>query len=1006
MRGLSTLYRLACEEEGCLCNSQLVELFASLDKYSPCDESSDDFHEQATAEKVAAEKAVESTSAVNQPVHSNHFLAQRACPAVLDFTNNYLGDAGLAAVFRVLPLMRWVTHINARGCGAGNQAMKVLADMLVLEFPSQVDYGQGKRIGVPLLSLRCIDLRDNALFAAAGRMLCSALKARRSIIKRNRDIRHGIPSITDDLLPLEVLVDYSNFPSTMAKTIRDFNTQASKEAKNADLERQRREEAEIVRLFTCRGGGEAETENVIYRLPHYYPGQISSSGQGSTKRTSLNEGDVRSTSPNSLSSRSGFPFYDASNPHVARLVREINIHMEDYLVAFKCLSKRSIVDAKAGIAEFEQGLAAAQVCVDLGAETLSWLPLSSASIWYQFMIHSPPSSDSKVQIDELENDVGPKSNPNLPSTIDFFPCDAEKLEKPSMRYAEIQANVSALLRGFYANPFLEEEIIKNREPTLVLYIHELKSLLYEAVLPPQNSDLLENHMLKLESLYYRVVAALVTKRMDDLPSMAPLEQRLQDIRSYMIHEMLERLEANDLYTFQKALRQEAEIPATSSSSLSPSKFCLKPASALRPPFTGPSPVSLSTEDSFSSHNFVSSPYRSVLPLWCSEMKYFLFNHPQHWCQWNAEYLADVQEALSKQQHERQERLLSTMPYTSYPYQRSLSLPISPQRRKEQEKEDLCNGRQASPYVLLSRSSSSSSSVSNKLTTTCRSSHRKTSVKPLRAPSHSPKPKGVDASMLTGRGAHEQCNDKASRHRSLFACSCSERLKDTFPSYAFSPLSAASSEAAKHGPGGRPTQLPRPCPSCCFASLTVLRNFLQDPVVQERMALQEKVRDALPMELKVFFFDMLLRRRSRCAYIPRVFGIGTRLPPSDHPAISQSTLSVPSTQCPSEMNWRCSQPEVEQRSSTPNVTERRSWMNGENTILSDMFVSPHHLVSVVDFFAAVDGKKELLSEVLSAFEEWYRLKMVESFDVSYPYLERPRFSRTTLESCQPPETHVA
>ncbi|EAN96086.1 hypothetical protein TcCL_NonESM05524 [Trypanosoma cruzi] len=130
MRGLSTLYCLACEREGCLVNSHFLEVCRVLD----------------TSEE---------------------------CPTEFDFRGNYLGDAGAAAIVRTVAIMRWVRFIDLRDSGAGAKTVEALV-AVADEHPS----------------LRCVDLRGggNEVFAMSGRRLLAALgRCTRLVVHVNYD---------------------------------------------------------------------------------------------------------------------------------------------------------------------------------------------------------------------------------------------------------------------------------------------------------------------------------------------------------------------------------------------------------------------------------------------------------------------------------------------------------------------------------------------------------------------------------------------------------------------------------------------------------------------------------------------------------------------------------------------------------------------------------------------------------------------------------------------------
>lgn len=1043
MRGLSTLYLCACEREGCLSNSQLVKMFAELDQYSPAD---DIMQERQKRSWLGQE--------VDHPTtRFESLLPQRACPTTLDFTQNYLGDAGLAAVFRVLPLMRWVKKIIARGCGAGTQSVKALCDILTMELPTVYDRTKDRTIGMPLIALECVDLRDNALFVASGRLLCKALESRRRVTAR---LKAEVP-------PIEVLVDYTGFPPSVANWLEALLRVGHDDKRNRELERKRQEEHEQVKLFCIEGTGcvlQPMGENMIYRIPEYMPNETG----GADAEPLL--------------------FYDSSNPQLSRLVREINQHMEDYLVAFKCLSKRVLTMDGTGAGEIQHARAAAQLCVELGAETLSFIPFTNASVWFEHGVQwEDPALVALLAQEEMRKTMSSGRLSGMPSLCDMVhlqessrshsgegqrqrEADNRKTEL-ELRYAEINANVGALLRGFYANPHLEGEVVAHRGATLAHYIKRLKELFYESVVPEEDPDALADRMQLLESLYARVVAALTTQSMSDLPSMAPFEERLHDIRLYMVEEMLVGTEVADLMRLQRAIRQERIPPVPYETT----RWVVDARSANLPP-PRPWRDEMITTQLVSHHNTgaldavealgherehnitdnettggwgvagTTSPYRRVWPLWCTEMKYFLFNHVSHRHAWNREYVPRERKnwvvpppSFDHRKRPHQSRLIGASsisgalrsslqspgapshswssnrqtPYLAGPH--SSSSPCTDEKRGatpftlgtpprqtrlsslhedieggggEEEEEEIMRGDvtmedEIGAYQLeMIRRASVKDVENNDEEEYCYEEEEDEEDETIGV-------EGPEETSHPATAVHRPIRSTAAEHnipihyRSLVMCTCRQRLKKDFP-----PRSPSSA---------RPRHLPRPCPSCCYASLAILPGFLSDPLVRARLEIQEKVRDALPMEIKVFFLDMILSRRSRSAYVPRIFGVGTRLRRDGHLTCSDHNNTGDNT--------------VPRLTSSMPMTRDRH-IHGEDSAAEQSTsrlpqIPPRHLVSIVDFFAAVDGKRDRMMELLSGFEEWYRLKMVESFDVAYPYLARPRFSRSTTSGSEQSKT---
>lgn len=1241
MRGLSKLYLCACEREGCLANSELVHYFMELDKSSLTEDNSEkspfsfSLKENYPSSRITSratdgtesflsgiqrkgvedeDEKGEAGSPGRRPLQdgstsfslANNFrAAAQACPTVLDFSKNYIGDAGLAAVFRVLPLLRWVTHVNAQGCGAGKQAVKALCDVLTMELPittsgsssspatcgasdsrghatplslplkeedakgqvmfpssfSSLSSPPEMCFGTPLLPLERIDLRGNAFFACSGRMLCKALQARRRLVALYREkISFSSTEVTDtndsttvidgvqrcgkssmlprEILPVEVLVDYDGFPPSTASKLWALNHAAHEEKQRRRLERRMRREEEQMKIFCVssldggtvgndmqRGAPEWKTqptgEHLIYRIPEFTVSPSEEEeGDGSGVITSdaslLRKALATVGSPSERGSGAqslrrpltSVPFYDHSNVYLSRVVSEMNHYMEEYLVAFRCLSrchrspalteksgnvtmssfhstpcrtqescatngadhydsclrlshknssseqiteKEDPTGAESNAVEdvMEAGdyvghaLAAAELCVDIGADTLTFLPFTTASIWYTHDLYDFWPSDPLPHLscrteergDEKETD---SQGTRIPQKEDEkeaaeVTCVGKEYEREELLwFAELHHHVGALLRGFYANPHLEKEVERHRGPVLGIYMAQLKELFYtttgalasdprwrskfqysfdgtekgeegvavemarpgfpppasllapsesmalssssqereqrmgntglgqgtatrSSVIPPSTAGTatsplsLVQQMCQLESLYYRIVAALVTRRMSDLPSMAVVEARLQEIRRYMIDFMCEG-KTNDVEPMkqvrwiEEASTQSSSLPPASSSSLRSSRLFPSPFSSLK----------------------WAAEARSAWPVWCAETKYFLFNEAKHRRQWNAMLIP----------RERQQVWWIPRPLAgpthsnSPPSSRHLAPPIHP--------------------------------------------HSLTTLDLLHTNSTLPQ-------YSTGIPP---------RYRSLLQCSCSRRLASSFPSISHTYTEETSVRARRQVCSSLP--LPRPCPFCCHAALSILPSFFHDPVVLRRMAIQQRVRDALPMEVKVFMLDMTIRRRSRAGYIPRIFGVGTRLFSKQ----IQLKYSIPEEEG-AEDDDDDEEADIfisTQYSRGGRVEKRR---DGQKTAVSSMAKRPNaletllaewaslehaqskekmeggragngtregagasishasheetplprlcrrQLVSVMDYFAVIDGNPKRMLEFLSGFEEWYRLMMVESFDAGHP-----------------------
>lgn len=463
MRGVATLYAYACEEEGCLTNSALLDYFRQVD--------------------IAEEEADPAA----------------AYPTVLDLRQNYLGDAGAAACFRALALMRWVRRVEAAGIGAGPQAMRALCALLRLRLPlatqtlgDAADSGSAGRLmpSMAVLPLEYVDLRANPLFARSARELGEALKA------RQRWLREASRFATQPAPHILVWIDLVGLPATTAHTLAALNDASvrllAQDAAARELEEITAQQQLFCDTATHRPTGEA----LVYRIPEVLP-----AGFRAATRASKCEA-----------------MYDTGNEDLVALVKEINADMEAYLVAYRCFTA---LPAAGGPVPSPTGthtvssssrLAAAQACVDYGADALRYLPSTNALLW-----HSGGSTTT----------------------------------------GKVLRNVGLLLRGLSANPALEEEAVPKRGAILRHYIQHMKNMYHQVRMAHcQEKHVDEEQLSALRAIYYRVVSALVAHPLDDVPSMAHVEERIGELHYLLVDCMFDGVTLKELETRQRALRYE------------------------------------------------------------------------------------------------------------------------------------------------------------------------------------------------------------------------------------------------------------------------------------------------------------------------------------------------------------------------------------------------------------------------------------------------------------------
>ncbi|CAJ1027140.1 hypothetical protein Q4I30_004448 [Leishmania utingensis] len=529
MRSTSALYRYACDEEGCVSHSELVKLFHGIDV--ALDTAAD-----------GATNADEMTAAPPPPALTDKMLlayAPNLCfPTHLTLSQSYLGDAGLAALMRVLPILRWVRAIEARGVGAGPRTIEALSAALTAHLvegceeaaalPTVTTTGESGRGAEPLAggrlpALELVDLRDNdGIYALSGQRLLAALRKRNLMLRAWCADHSGVGNVVP---ALEVLVDLDALPPSMANALHTWNEEAANRKHQLVLDREMHRWQEQVKVFTVRSAlseamkcsdsdmpsasvtgaaaGQPVGEHVIFRLPSFADG----------------------------------------DSQIAQMISEVNACMNDFLTASCCFSSTKeatqqpahMCDSSLHVPPLptSSGVRAAlQACVDFGADTLAILPHTNAALWYVARVW---------QLQKKEQHASAPSS-----------C-ATTAEDVQLNYWEVKANVAALLRGLQANPALEAEMETSTQAGGIVIQRHLCRLRQLYVQLDENSAPHENELCtarvtgagatpldEMVALYYRIVAALVARRFSEahLPSMQACEQRISDVTGYVLSHLL------------------------------------------------------------------------------------------------------------------------------------------------------------------------------------------------------------------------------------------------------------------------------------------------------------------------------------------------------------------------------------------------------------------------------------------------------------------------------------
>lgn len=896
MRGLVALYSISCSEEGVTSNSELLQFFRKVDMVEE--------QEASAAATISGEAGNTNTNEQKNATAQSRAFMRAAFPATLHLaglSEGYLGDAGTAAVLRSLPFMRWVRRIEAREVGAGARTAAALSAVLALTEEVEIDIEPERHanddtvdtdgsttttifnnetkmtttvtLTLPAVPLEYVDLsgdRYNALFAGSARQVLEAVRARDAVARRaaaalsasgaSAEQRERLAAIGIPPHSPVVLLEPTAIPATIAKGLRVYSDAAARAAERR-VAAARAEVSAYKRGLFCSGlaGRQQPTgEQVIYRVPETFPA-LPDAAQPNYPYGRYTRAAVRPTE---------LPFYDPANTSAAALAAALNEWMEAYLVAQRSFTARDALNpaestmirrtamdrATFPSSSSPSAWAAAQLCVDLGAEVLPAVTGTEAVVWLTLGVERLAALESHSNSDNDVTTTNTDANSGDGRDVSGGP-DALAREREEVLYG-----VGRLLRGLISNPHLEDELVlfaqadSGSATLLRRHLRRMKELYYcfTAGILGMTDDSSGDKVVsggggvprsvprddieELRGLYLRVASALVAGPFtaDKLPSLLPAEARIAEIRTGLIDYMLDGIAA----------------PSSLSSPSLPSP----PASAAACSVNdSPDPTTTTTTPK---GTFALPEARRCLPLLCSAIKYFKANSAAESTAWNRRYLG-----LEQQQQQP-------------------------------------------------AGSSSSGTTAETATTTTTTDDNVSNTKEAEALEFFLRP--------------------------FAACTC------------------VSITALREGsPAGA-----RPCPACCHAALGALHAVLADGYVLRREALLAPLRLYLPPEVKLFMLDMILHQQRMQlqhhrgdgkddgwrggAYVPSLFGL-----PSSLQAFTTYQQRIQDGQ------------------------------RAKGTVGGSL--APDELVSVVDFFAYIDGDRGRLAQFLEAFSEWYRLNAIENFD---------------------------
>ncbi|CCW65937.1 unnamed protein product [Phytomonas sp. Hart1] len=465
MRGLTKLYTYACEDLGCVSNSELVRYFTALDYM-------DDL--------------------------------ETAYPTCLDLRQNYLGDPGAAACFRVLPYMLWIRRIEAAKIGCGPLGVQALCAALALR-TAPASFFQSKK------NLRGVDLLPS--FTPAGSISTSMAAAPADgddQMRENGDGRFAV--IPFEYIDLSGNPIYAYTAGKLLKAIRmrrDWLWRCyGKETGGVErppplqlvLDWDVLPKRTVVRLQSLASGGldgHSISHSHNSTLPHHIP----------EKSDHTVYRILTALPPDDNNRDLYYTQFISTNPFLGTLVRQINENMKDYLFASYHIEPSTDNDEPLDTVV----PATAYFCVEYGVDLLSFL-ITQSTI----------------------------------SGIPMTSLASSSNRREKIVHDRIVGRVRVLLQALDATPqFLQEALARDHDgPLLSYYLDRLKTSFHQISSYSVSSSTDSSTWAlpqDLEVLYHRVVSSLVCRRMKWtlLPAIETSEARIEEIKKYMLDYLLD-----------------------------------------------------------------------------------------------------------------------------------------------------------------------------------------------------------------------------------------------------------------------------------------------------------------------------------------------------------------------------------------------------------------------------------------------------------------------------------